>query len=255
MKANHEYVLRKCNLLVGDNARVLDYGCGKGIIVEEGIKRGIDFLGVEAYAFGSGTNIKKVVENSDVLRNRIRELDIEENIIPFPEKHFDLVVSNQVFEHVVDMDTAIKEIKRVLKEDGKVLFIFPSKECWREGHCGVYFAHWMPKCRLRYYWLLLNRLVGVGRLKRGRTRRQWADFFNNWLVDSVTYRKISEIHSLMNSHYSDLQHLEDDYLSFRLSRANFTKIAQFSKVYPFALISNFIVRKRGSLVIVAHNSI
>jgi SAM-dependent methyltransferase len=253
MKANHDYVLKKCDDLVSRDATILDYGCGKGVIVEEGIRRGFDFYGVEAFAYGSGTNIKDVVENNDLIRGRVRHINIEDNLIPFPDNHFDLVVSNQVFEHVVDMDKTLGEINRVTKNDGKILLIFPSMESWREGHCGVYFAHWLPKSRLRYYWLLLNRTLGIGRLKRGRSRRQWAEFFNEWLVGSVTYRSIEEIDTTIKSYFSKLNYIEDDYLSFRLSKIKFNKVAKIAMTKPISKLSKFFVRKRGSLVIVAHN--
>ena len=44
--------------------------------------------------------------------------------IPFENEKFDIVISNQVFEHVADYDLAFKEISRVLKKEGISLNFF-----------------------------------------------------------------------------------------------------------------------------------
>ncbi len=33
MKANYQYVLEKCEELTEADAKILDYGCGKGVII------------------------------------------------------------------------------------------------------------------------------------------------------------------------------------------------------------------------------
>ncbi|MCP3930657.1 MAG: class I SAM-dependent methyltransferase [Bacteroidetes bacterium] len=253
MKPNYQYVLEQCEELTTNDAKILDYGCGKGDIVIEGRKRGFDFFGVEAFAHGSGINIKEQINDQDLLGDVIKEIDLDDNVISFPDNYFDLIVSNQVFEHVVDMDKVLVEISRVLKDDGKIALIFPSKEVFREGHCGILFPHWMPKSRFRYYWLLINRSLGFGRLNSGRTKKQWANFFNNWLAESVTYRSLKDIDSIISRYFYELDHIEEGYLHFRLNRINYKNLAMLSTVYPFSLLSRLFVRKWGGLVIVASN--
>jgi len=52
--------------------------------------------------------------------------------VPFDDETFDSILSTQVFEHVEDVDLAIKELHRVLKKDGQILvtapFVFPEHE-------------------------------------------------------------------------------------------------------------------------------
>lgn len=57
----------------------------------------------------------------------IREMDITS--LQFPDRTFDAVISFSTFEHVLDVPKALKELKRVLKDDGLALIgihLFPS---------------------------------------------------------------------------------------------------------------------------------
>lgn len=48
--------------------------------------------------------------------------------IPFAENSFDLVISEDVFEPIVDYKKAFREIYRVLKNGGKHIFAIPLHE-------------------------------------------------------------------------------------------------------------------------------
>lgn len=52
--------------------------------------------------------------------------------IPFPDGHFDTVLSSEVFEHVFELDDLLKEINRVTRPGGSLLitlpFIWPEHE-------------------------------------------------------------------------------------------------------------------------------
>ncbi len=49
--------------------------------------------------------------------------------IPFPDNHFDLIITEAVFEHLADAQRAFGEIARVLKPDGCHFFSIPLSEC------------------------------------------------------------------------------------------------------------------------------
>jgi SAM-dependent methyltransferase len=52
------------------------------------------------------------------------------NNFPFGDDEFDLVICNQVLEHVFEPDLFLKEIHRVLKKNGKIILTVPF--CWDE---------------------------------------------------------------------------------------------------------------------------
>lgn len=249
MNLNHKFILERCLSLPSAEAKILDYGCGKGLIVEEGIKKGIDIYGVEAFSHGGGVKIKDYLHERGLLNHKIKELVGDS--IPFPDNYFDFIVSNQVFEHVKDLDKCLSEIDRVLKKDGQLLCLFSSKEVIREGHCGIIFAHRFPKSSFRFYWLYFFRRLGFGRLNNRRTVKQWAEFFNEWLVDSVSYRSMNEINHTFKRFFISLTHIEDDYIAYRLKEKNNHRLAYLSTFYPVKIITRFFCRKWGGLVFIA----
>lgn len=249
MHPNYEFLFTKCERLAPRNGRILDYGCGNGKTVEEGVRRNLNVFGVEAFSFGSGPDLKKELEEKGLLNDRI--LELVDTAIPFPDQHFDMIISNQVFEHVVDLKKALKEIARVLKPGGKLVCLFPSKEVIREGHCGIVFAHWLPYSKLRYRWLLLWRSIGFGRLKRRRTKYEWAQFFNNWLVDHVSYRDIPTIHTEFGKVFDSVTHLENDYVRFRLIRGKHTFFNHIVTLPLIRQVSAWLFTRWGGLVILA----
>jgi len=46
--------------------------------------------------------------------------------LPFGDKEFDIVFSSNVLEHVDDLTKAFSEMKRVLRDDGKMIHSMPS---------------------------------------------------------------------------------------------------------------------------------
>ena len=78
----------------------------------------------------------------------------------FPDAHFDLVLSNQVLEHVTDPEAVIADIGRLLKPGGTLIAAFPVVSTWYEGHLGLYFAHRLPRGSLRHARLSLLTVLG-----------------------------------------------------------------------------------------------
>jgi SAM-dependent methyltransferase len=228
--------------------RILDYGCGKGEIVEGGRKLQLAIYGVEE--FYGGSNIRAAVQSKGLLGDAILELD--DGNIPFPDHHFDLVVSNQVLEHVPDLDHVLKEISRVLKPNGRLLCLFPSKDVIREGHCGVPCAHWFPKdTRYRYYWLLLFRTLGFGHHTGERSSREWSRHLSDWLNNYTYYRSMREIRDVFVKYFASLRHIEDDYISYRLKDTHLRALSSLAGRAPIHYLSRLLCRKMGGLVMIA----
>jgi SAM-dependent methyltransferase len=213
-------------------AKVLDFGCGTGQIVTLLRNSGVSAFGCDAFYGGGVSPIPS--ELSDVI------LPMQGNLIPFTDCMFDVVLNNQVMEHVEDLDAALSEIYRVLKPGGIVLSLFPDNGIWREGHCGVPFLHWFPKrSTLRIYYAFGMRVIGFGNHTEGVSRLQWSKDFCNWLDRWTVYRPYGEIRDTYAKFFLPMQHIEEHWLESRLG----------ATVRPFPVqIRRLFVNKMAGMV-------
>lgn len=213
MRVNYRYVLDQCRVLCA-GGKILDYGCGGGDVVQAGLKEGLNISGVEA--FYGGSRAKEIAADRGLLGVSIFPL-AENYSIPFSDQTFDLVVSNQVLEHVEDLNFTLNEIYRVLKPNGKLLALFPSAEVIREGHCGIPFAHWFSEDSIfRYPYIRILRGLGLGNFTTGKSCRQWTLDFMEWLDKYTVYRSYPDIKQSFRKADMKIKHQEADYINYRL---------------------------------------
>lgn len=111
-----------------DGARVLDCGCGEGSYVEAMLELGAD-------AYGMEVDPEKVARSPLLHTERIVRGDIES--LPYADGSFDLVILNEVLEHVPDQESALSEVRRVLKAKGRFILFAPNRCYPFESH-GLY---------------------------------------------------------------------------------------------------------------------
>lgn len=104
--------------LVGCHKRMLDIGCRDGSIGQLLCKRGNEVIGIEI----SETAVALAREKGlHALR-----LDVEVEVLPFPEESFDVVVAAELIEHIYDIDRFLEEIRRMLKNGGFLVLTTPN---------------------------------------------------------------------------------------------------------------------------------
>lgn len=100
--------------------KVLDVGCASGWFLNEvaGVYPEAKYYGVDVYEdavkYGNRTYKQLNLEVSDAHK------------LPYISKTFDLVICTEVLEHVIDPDNVLKEIKRVLTDDGVAIIEMDS---------------------------------------------------------------------------------------------------------------------------------
>jgi len=98
---------------------VLDLGCGDGLLFSKTfgyeIEAGCDPV-IELAGIATKRRIYKTVQVADACA------------LPYAAQTFQTVFSNCVLEHVPDIDSALKEISRVLTEGGQLVFTVPSEK-------------------------------------------------------------------------------------------------------------------------------
>jgi len=94
----------------GRGKKVLDLGCGEGVLVERKRKEGFDIMGADLN-----------YESEFVSRRSILETGLEDS-------SFDVVLCLDVIEHLSfeEQEKAIAEIKRMLKPGGTFIFSIPN---------------------------------------------------------------------------------------------------------------------------------
>ncbi|MFM7744334.1 MAG: class I SAM-dependent methyltransferase [Actinomycetota bacterium] len=102
---------------LGDAQRILDVGCGEGQI-----SRRLAALGKHRLVVGLDPTERHI----EVARARGGNVDYRVGVVddlPFADGTFDAVVACLVFEHVDNVDRAIREVSRVLEPGGTFLFL------------------------------------------------------------------------------------------------------------------------------------
>lgn len=250
MEPNHEFCRDAVLARLRDDCctagRVLDYGCGAGQVVKALRDAGVDAYGADAFYQG-GNSLKRLENDPLFLSGVIRRMSGDQT--DFDSATFDLAVSNQVLEHVEDLNRVLDELYRVLKPGGAVLSLFPDKGVWREGHCGIPFLHRFPKgSRARTVYAFTLRSCGFGYFKDGRTRWDWSRNFCQWLDNWTYYRTLDEIHASFQRRFTQLEHIEDTYLAYRLRRSSLAPLATISRSRMIRPASRVFLRKMMGLV-------
>lgn len=107
------------------NSKFLDVGCGTGYILKKAfIERDCDIIGIDPSPYSAGVDRK--LNNDTKIEDDIKILKGYGEKMSFTSKSFDVVYLSHVFEHVNDQNQFLKEIKRVLKDDGILIIGMPT---------------------------------------------------------------------------------------------------------------------------------
>jgi SAM-dependent methyltransferase len=225
--------------------RILDYGCGAGKIVALGLDRGLDIWGADTYS-GYYAGWASALEPR--LRDRVRA--IRNGVTDFPDGHFDLVISNQVLEHVTDPEAVIADIFRMIRPGGLFLAAFPVTETWYEGHVGLYFAHrFAPGSHLRAAYFDFCHRIHQGLYRGDLTRAAWVRQCERTLDDACFYYPHQRMFgALKNIFRTPVEDIAADYMRTRLGER-----ARFIPAFGDQLL-RFAYHKRAGEIVAVRKS-
>lgn len=111
---------------------ILDVGCGFGgtLLYLAGELPGIHGVGIDLSEALLDMARQSAVDQGVAQRVRFEKADAQ--AIPYPDDHFDVVISTNVVHHVTDPRAMLQEIDRVLAEDG-MLYIADIRRSWLAG--------------------------------------------------------------------------------------------------------------------------
>lgn len=99
--------------------RVLEVGCGAGHILERiprGSLTGVDISPVQ------------IERSKKRLGTRAELLIAKGESLPFEDESFDRIICTEVFEHVLEPELILREMKRVLKKNGIISLSIPNEK-------------------------------------------------------------------------------------------------------------------------------
>ncbi|MDE0483548.1 MAG: class I SAM-dependent methyltransferase [Candidatus Poribacteria bacterium] len=101
------------------DAKILDLGCGNGISSRLLNQADYDVVGTDISPL-----FLKEARNWENQKLRYQVCDVLE--LPFDNDSFDVLCSNELIEHLPDVETALKEMIRVVRNGGKVVLSGPN---------------------------------------------------------------------------------------------------------------------------------
>lgn len=209
---------------------------------------GLDIFGADV--FHGGNDAKKIAQQKGLLGSCV--YPISDGVVPFEDDSFDLVISNQVFEHVNDLEWTSRELARITRSGGRLLTIFPHRGIIREAHCGIPLAHRFARgSRIRHSYMLLMRSIGLGFQLEGKTRRKWVSDFEKYLDRYTFYRSRDQVEKILKNAGFSVTYQENEYISFRLRLKGVRIPETVGKWVIWRLLATYFCRLRGGLVMEA----
>ncbi len=143
-----------------DGLRVLDVGCGDAGVLIAFAERGARTAGIE-------------LDEKSLERGRLRaaehgvEVDLRSGVaeaLPWDDGSFDLIILDNVLEHVRDREQTLREIRRVLRPEGLLYMVTPKPfslySLWNDPHYDLAGLVLLPRALQIWYF---ERVRGGGR--------------------------------------------------------------------------------------------
>lgn len=192
--------------------RILDLGCGAGGLVYR-----LRDLGFEAFGFDifDGVSYRDASDSRffGFLKHRTDEsydtrIDPASFRLPFNDSGFDVIFSTSVIEHVIDLNSMIKESARVLKPEGFCYHLYPNKDVLIEPHLYVPFASRIQN----RWWFRLWAALGVrNEYQEGMSAAQTAESNVEFCRNGLRYYTRQELFSICANYFSTVRFVDDLY--------------------------------------------
>ena len=156
------------------DARILECGSGSGCFSQQLIQAG--FTNVHQSDFDD-----YVVYPEVRALNRFTKADLSFDRLPFDDNSFDFVIALQVLEHVENSWHAVREFKRILKNNGRCIISVPNADALPARMCFLFYHspdpnHLPTNSDVNFFIPdLLHRLFGKG------WHHDWTDYSTSFI--------------------------------------------------------------------------
>ncbi len=139
---------------IKDGERVLDIGCGQGRHSWQACKECdclVCALDIEEADLKKADNMLCLMDQQGESKGKWLVVRGEIQSLPFEDATFDKIICSEVMEHIPDDQQGIKEMRRVLKDDGILAISVPTylqeTICWKLSR----YYHHKPGGHIRIY--------------------------------------------------------------------------------------------------------
>ena len=150
-----------------DRGRVLDIGCAYGIMLQK-FPDSFEKFGIDVSEYA-------IAKAKTRLPNAKLKVAGAEDKLPFPENFFDIVICNDVIEHLENHQALLENVKKALKSDG-ILYINAPNLNWIRKKIFAYVDRKEHHISLMTHKSLFDLLNGAG-----------FNVINHWTYTSLPY--------------------------------------------------------------------
>jgi SAM-dependent methyltransferase len=221
--ASQSHLLALCNTMLKrgnlpSTVRILDMGCGDAHMLAYLARtlpplykdRNFEFYGFEVGDIGwqSDNYLERTIEflheqaPGYSWKDRIGFFSASDSW-PYQSGSFDVIISNQVFEHVQQHALVFGEIRRCLTPGGVSIHLFPLHETIYEVHAHMPFVHWIRQSGWRQKLMLAFARLGLTRkykeemhFRGWRNLKEFAATYSAVLGSMTNYKSSEQITAL-----------------------------------------------------------
>ena len=125
-EAYHQPFVELVNRYTPPSSRILELGCGNGIAAMLLNRSGHHVIGtdISALFLEEAAQWQETSDRNGEHKLEYRVCDVLE--LPFQDETFDVVCSNELIEHLPDVETALSEMIRVTRQGGRIIICGPN---------------------------------------------------------------------------------------------------------------------------------
>lgn len=232
--------------------KVLEVGFGNEKLIQHLLCHSditVNIFGVEDFNYKSNAFSKKNVFIKKQFNKKSYQIIAlsETNQYPFLDNQFKVIYSNQVLEHIDNIESLIKENLRILDVDGIILHTFPLKNKIIESHLRIPFVHRIKNQIIQEKFIYFLSFLLMGKFKYKKKYISLKDFSvqrAEYLNTKVHYISLSELIFLLKNLNQNCSLI---FLKFKISFNLHNDLTFFTKIlihfYVFFDDATIVIKK------------
>jgi SAM-dependent methyltransferase len=248
----HQHLLSTIATEAGERTalKVVDIGCGGGVLIrylQTSLPQLLPNCAIEVDGFDVSDFAPEERTNLEATTPTVRTGEPW----PYSDSSCDIMISNQVLEHVSDEKLFFSEIARCLKPDGVSIHLFPLKNMIWEGHVCVPLAHRIPRPG---FIRAMAKIFGTEKGKNipGGHEREFGECAADYIRNYTAYRSQRQFESVAETNKLNVSfdYTPYFYTSKLRAMANRPPKMRYSKRPFLENVSSHVLRYVSSITLV-----